>query len=135
MWKQFTWITLFYPVTTVGEHLGKFIKIVSCIFQLLTYRSRNALQCHQCHRSVPHLSTAAYVIKPETSGTGHLCEICNKEFKTKQSLKVHTQAIHEGIKYNCEFCPHSATTQSNLKVHVQKKHSSMQALAPMQPYM
>jgi len=99
-----------------------------------TFGSRNALQCHQCHRSVPHLSTAAYVIKPETSGTGHLCEICNKEFKTKQSLKVHTQAIHEGIKYNCEFCPHSATTQSNLKVHVQKKHS-MQALAPMQPYM
>ena len=93
------------------------------------FRSRVAFQRHPCQTAVPHFSpyspsySAYHVVKPEITGTGFLCEICNKEFKTNQSLKVHTQAIHEGVRFNCEFCPHSATTKSNLKVHTQKKHS------------
>jgi len=87
-----------------------------------TFGSQNALQCHPCSNLA---SSPPFVVsvKPEITGLGFICHICNKEFKTNQSLKVHTQAIHEGVKYNCEFCSHSATTKSNLKVHTQKKHS------------
>lgn len=98
--------------------------VVPCSGCGQTFGSRSALQNHMCHQEIPNnYSPVPFMVTPEFSGTGFLCELCNKEFKTNQSLKVHIQAIHEGIKYNCEFCPHSATTKSNLKVHVQKKHS------------
>ena len=90
----------------------------------------NLLRQFNMQRQSPHFPNPSIFTHapPGISAPGFLCEICNKEFKTKQSLKVHKQAIHEGVKFNCEFCSHSATTKSNLKVHVQKKHTIAQPM-------
>ena len=122
---------LSYLAPCVDAPLGELSKnaVSLLLFLSTSFRSRNALQCHPCYRQSPHFPTPSiFTNSPGISTPGFLCEICNKEFKTKQSLKVHKQAIHEGVKFNCEFCSHSATTKSNLKVHVQKKHTIAQPM-------
>ena len=37
--------------------------------------------------------------KPETNLMRHTCGICNKNYKSKGRLAIHTQSIHSGLKY------------------------------------
>ena len=50
------------------------------------------------------------------------CDVCNKLFKSKQTLKVHNDSIHRGIKFSCETCGKSFTQKSAVKVHMKNLH-------------
>ena len=51
------------------------------------------------------------------------CDMCGKDFSTKQHLKEHIGAVHEGQKkYNCELCGKNFVTKPSLqKLHEHQK--------------
>ena len=50
------------------------------------------------------------------------CEDCDQIFKKMNHLKVHKEAVHEGIKHHCENCTKSFSTKSHLHRHIRKNH-------------
>ena len=64
-----------------------------------------------------------------------MCNICNKDYKTKFNLFRHKKFIHENHqqvymthnkvdgKYSCSICSKSYTHSKKLKDHYKKKHS------------
>ena len=52
------------------------------------------------------------------------CHICHVKKNSRQMLKLHIQADHEGIRYNCteEGCNYSAKVKAQLKNHINIKH-------------
>ena len=50
------------------------------------------------------------------------CEDCDQIFKKMNHLKVHKEAVHDGIKHYCENCTKSFSTKSHLHRHIRKNH-------------
>ena len=55
-------------------------------------------------------------------GKRHICDICTKSFKTKLSLKNHTDSVHEGKVYSCDLCTKVFKTKLTLKIHIERIH-------------
>ena len=53
------------------------------------------------------------------------CELCDKQFSYRRSLKQHIRSAHEGIKFHCENCGYEATTKQNLLSHIQNIHEGI----------
>ena len=47
----------------------------------------------------------------------YLCSQCNSLFTRQYSLKVHQQAIHEGVRYPCNGCDLKLSSRRNLERH------------------
>ena len=50
------------------------------------------------------------------------CPDCHKKFTLPGNLKIHMEAIHQGIRYDCNFCDKSSTTKNNLRKHIATVH-------------
>ena len=50
------------------------------------------------------------------------CEHCEYRAKTNEHLKVHTQGVHEGIRFPCNVCSYKATGIANLSKHKEFRH-------------
>ena len=60
------------------------------------------------------------------------CEICNKTFSYKSTIKEHKATVHDGQKpYNCEFCEKKFSSKSNFKKHVVMVHAGKKPLECM----
>ena len=53
------------------------------------------------------------------------CDQSEHKANHKDSLRLHKQSKHEGIKYNCDQWEYKATTKSNLRVHTLSKHAGI----------
>ena len=53
------------------------------------------------------------------------CDLCDYFCASKQALKKHREAKHEGIRYPCDQCKYIATQISNLEVHKEAKHEGI----------
>ena len=52
-----------------------------------------------------------------------VCNLCGKTFNSKQYVKRHKLAIHDGVsRYKCEFCKKAYKQSWDLKKHRHKKH-------------
>merc|ERR1712150_66848 len=65
--------------------------------------------------------------KTENKGQflNNLCNICQKQYKSKRSLSTHIQSDHRGIKYPCIICEYKATAPGNLKQHIESVHENI----------
>ena len=51
------------------------------------------------------------------------CQYCGKSFVSKQSVKMHIDAIHFQLRpFSCDYCEETFTQKSNLRTHVKNKH-------------
>ena len=52
------------------------------------------------------------------------CQQCDKAYTRNESLKIHMQYVHEGIKYVCDQCDNQYGQESDLIQHIQSAHES-----------
>ena len=52
----------------------------------------------------------------------NICGKCGYKARNQSTLKTHTDAIHEGVRYPCDHCEYKATQKSALNRHI-KKHT------------
>ena len=50
-----------------------------------------------------------------------ICDVCGKAFGNTTMLKVHKDAVHEGLKVQCPNC-HKYLSKSGLKEHIDTVH-------------
>ena len=53
-----------------------------------------------------------------------VCGECGRKFSKKSTLKVHTDAVHKGIKYPCSLCDVKISHQKDLIRHIQSVHEN-----------
>ena len=59
-------------------------------------------------------------------GSTFPCDKCDFKSATKQSLRLHKHAKHDGLRYPCGECNHQATQKQSLKSHMSSKHGGEQ---------
>ena len=52
------------------------------------------------------------------------CKFCDKTYKNKQGLTLHSRSVHEEMKYKCQNCFKVFKSKPSLKIHFETKHSS-----------
>ena len=60
--------------------------------------------------------------KTSTTSSSISCEDCGKYFNRKQSLTIHIDSVHKGIKYSCDSCEKSYTQKAVLNRHMKTLH-------------
>ena len=54
------------------------------------------------------------------------CPLCDYITSRKDVLKIHIEAVHEGLKnFDCKFCGKLFSQNSNLKKHLKRVHKYM----------
>ena len=129
------------------QHSGKLYMCDECDFTCKGHRHRL-----ETHKLMKHGSTSASIIEFEEQhtkallnhklvtthkkSTGKLgrdqdgvrftcCEEgCTFSSNHKQSLKLHTNSKHLGIKYKCDICDYTSGQLSNVKKHTIVKHNA-----------
>lgn len=76
-------------------------------------------QCARCFRDSRTLMTHEKTHLPIEMKLLYPCEICDKKFVNKNSMKSHIMSVHEMVNlFTCETCGKSFSTKSNLKSHL-----------------
>jgi len=74
-------------------------------------------------RSMPRSKRKGDVADPRV---WHMCDVCDKQFSDRSTLKRHTKSIHSVSKsYACNNCDKTFSLQSYLTQHVQSQHSDV----------
>ena len=58
-------------------------------------------------------------------GGKYNCPDCEKDFTAITGLKMHQDAVHEGIRYNCEQCDKTFSQPIGLRKHVESLHEGI----------
>jgi hypothetical protein len=53
------------------------------------------------------------------------CDICDKSYSTKGSLKAHIIRIHDKVRHNCPSCNYTDSTKGNIKQHIKTVHDKI----------
>ena len=53
------------------------------------------------------------------------CSQCDYQATTKGNLKIHTDALHEGVRHACNQCGMQFTQPNSLKDHIQSVHEDV----------
>lgn len=76
-------------------------------------------QCARCFKDARTLVAHEKTHLPDYLKLTHPCDICNKKFVNKNSLKSHITSVHEMASlFTCETCGKGFSTKSNLKSHL-----------------
>ena len=62
---------------------------------------------------------------PTQGGRKFGCEDCEYRAKTREHLKIHTQAVHEGLRFPCNLCSFKASGIANLSKHKAYRHEGV----------
>lgn len=117
------------------SHIGKSLKN-QCEVCGKSYEKRQHLFSHmRSHKSTVHLcevcgktvSLSAYPAhkRSHASMNSHevfQCDLCQKNFTNKLSLRTHKNSYHGALKFTCEVCGKQFTTMALMKHH-QSSHS------------
>ena len=66
-------------------------------------------------------------VKTAHEGLRLNCDLCERQFVTKNALKVHKEIVHEGNKarYHCEFCGKTFAYERSFGLHVNNVHKGI----------
>jgi len=83
--------------------------------------------CEQCDFSTPHkYYLSRHKKKAHTEGvTKYMCERCDFTALYPSDLKVHTDAVHDGVRYPCSHCEFTAPRRGDLNKHIRKVHEGL----------
>ena len=55
----------------------------------------------------------------------YICSLCDKQFKSDISLRIHIQSVHEGLGYKCNQCDMNLTSKYVLRRHIEVVHEQI----------
>ena len=55
----------------------------------------------------------------------HLCQECDKQYKSKAMLQRHVNVIHHGVKYDCPKCDKQYSSNDGLNLHNKAVHENV----------
>ena len=55
----------------------------------------------------------------------HLCQECDKQYKSKATLQRHVKDIHHGVKYDCPKCDKQYSSTGGLHLHNKAVHENV----------
>ena len=55
----------------------------------------------------------------------HVCNICQKVYKSMSGLSGHIKSVHKELKYPCDQCDKRFTQEGHLKTHIQSVHENI----------
>ena len=58
------------------------------------------------------------------------CPSCNYKAKHKGSLKIHMEAIHNGLKHQCPNCKYTSSYKDKLRIHIKSVHEGFSLPCP-----
>jgi KRAB domain-containing zinc finger protein len=93
-------------------------------------KEREALKdftCHICHENKKSRQTLKAHIMAKHEGNQFRCpeEGCDHARPSKRLLQNHIDSVHLGIKYPCNLCTHVSNLKTNLQAHMTKKHGKV----------
>ena len=103
------------------------------------HRKIKPFECPVCYKSFTekgsmlrhlksmHTDNASPVKNPnnkEMKEMKYSCEICQKQFVLRDSLKRH-ELVHQGLMYSCNLCDKTFTQTGSLKRHIQVTHEGI----------
>ena len=88
---------------------------------LANKKRRKFYNCEQCDK-VDMTKPALVNHKYDFHGKFTQCLLCDYKTRRKGNMKIHTQALHEGITYPCDICGYETSTSRNLLLHKKSKH-------------
>ena len=91
---------------------------------LLVHNKEKKLQCDKCDYRTNHMNQLKRHMyshsEDQSEGRKFVCNICQKTWFTKQSLKEHLM-VHAGIKpYKCNLCNGAFSNYSGHRQHMMK---------------
>ena len=84
----------------------------------LLLKTDGKFQCNQCNQQFTRKDSLIVHIQSIHEGVKYACSQCNQQFSAKGNLTTHIQSIHEGVKYRCNQCDQLFSAQRNLTVHI-----------------
>ena len=83
------------------------------------------LKCHICEFSTSNTGNLNQHIKTvHVRAFDNQCPFdkCTSKFNTKEALKRHKAAAHDGLKFNCQSCTYKTTQEGHLRTHIKRIH-------------
>ncbi|XP_063709726.1 zinc finger protein 879-like [Culicoides brevitarsis] len=104
----------------------KWLKNKVCLRKHMIQHSAERLKCHLCsdYETVNKQCLANHIRIKHNDEKNFLCEICNKSFKLKNTLKNHLRQHTKETPYSCEFCKRKFTSSGNFYAHRKRMHAA-----------
>ena len=80
--------------------------------------------CDQCHYSASVVNSLKLHVQSVHEGIRYPCDLCDFKATKKEDVTRHKNTIHEKIKGNvpCELCPKACFTEIGLRMHTKSRH-------------
>ena len=93
------------------------------------HKGKKKFSCLKCKKEFPtpnaliyHVSKKICSKRPQNVNSEFCkCDLCNKTFTQKSSLKRHISSVHEGIKHKCHLC-NKMLSRKGLLNHIMTVH-------------
>ena len=82
---------------------------------LSTIKMANLFECDQCDYKSKSKATLVLHHNSLHENMKHKCDTCGHQFSTKSNLTKHQKSIHQGSKFPCDTCDYQATGRGSLK--------------------
>lgn len=90
---------------------------------LIKSNTEKQITCSYCGKSIKRRGITAHINRMH-SNRKYICDICGVEAKTKTTIKIHLQKVHQKLRIsvNCQICSITFDSYSKLSHHKRKKH-------------
>ena len=83
------------------------------------------VKCPFCEKFIPQSSSLEHAKKHVKTGKINNCQHCGKSFRDKGLLKSHERIHTEEKPFGCSFCEKKYKTKESLRVHIQSIHEKI----------
>ena len=106
--------------------MSKLSRFASLKRHVESFHSNDIIKCDMCEFKTKDQDQAEKHKYAKHNGVKYTCNQCDYASQILKELKGHQNEIkQQGMKFQCRVCKYKATEQGNLKIHVQAMHEGL----------